>query len=484
MEKRSISITRRLVGTLLILELLSALALIAAVTIHERHVQLQAFDASLVAGSESLMGAVQDAEDVDDNVLLDMRTVRVGKDAFYRVLDGKGHVLGSLGKIDATFNALGAETGFHNSTIGQRAYRFYTLHGLRIIDPGERNGGKRHDITVVYGRPTTHIWHEVVEEVRFFAVATAVLFGATAVLMVGAIRRRLLPVHELALEADLINSGNWVFHAPESAKQAVELRPLARALEAALERVQRSFEQQRRFTSDAAHELKTDVAIVKSSLQLLSMRKRTVDEYSDGLAVTLRDCDRLEETVQKLLTLARLEQPEEPDVEVRSQHCCSLREAAEEAIHQSEPLAQLREIEVKIDAPETAFVPLDRRDAVLLCANLLVNALQHSPKQGKVLLSLAQEGGGIRFTVKDWGEGIAEEDRPSLFHPFYRGDASRSRKSGGTGLGLSICKAICDRAGGSIDIANHAEGGALATVMLPAYAGPLVPASSASVKAG
>lgn len=486
MSVRSISITRRLVGTLLILELLSALALLAAVTFHEWHVQLQAFDASLAAGSESLMGAVQDAEDKDDNVLLDLRTVRIGKDAVYRVVDGHGHVLGSAGNhLDPSFDALATKPGFRNGKVGDRAYRFHTLYGLRIVDPGEPSGGTSHNITVTYGRPTRHVWHEVVEEIRFFAIATTVLFGATAVLMVGAIRKRLLPVHELAMEADMINSGNWVFHAPASAKETLELQPLARALEAALERVQRSFDQQRRFTSDAAHELKTDVAIVKSSLQLLSMRKRSSEEYSEGLILSLGDCDRLEETVQKLLTLARLEQPEKISSDGSTQRACSLREAAEEAVHQSDSLAQLRAIDVKVDAAEDAFVPLDRRDAVLLCANLLVNALQHSAKQGRVLLSLVQKGSNVIFTVRDWGEGIAEEDRPHLFHPFYRGDVSRSRKSGGSGLGLSICKAICDRAGGAIDISNHPGGGALVTVILPSCSGHPVaaPAYSASVKA-
>ena len=485
MSVRSISITRRLVGTLLVLELLSALALIAAVTIHEWHVQLQAFDASLATGSESLMGAVQDAEDKDDNVLLDLRTVRIGNDAVYRVVDGQSHVLGSAGKLEPDFDVLRVKSGFRNGTIGGRAYRFNTLHALRIIDPGEPKGGTSHNITVVYGRPTGHVWHEVVEEIRFFAIATTVLFGATAVLMVGAIRKRLLPVHQLALEADLINSGNWVFHTPASAKETVELQPLARALEAALERVQRSFDQQRRFTSDAAHELKTDVAIVKSSLQLLAMRKRSVEEYGEGLTLSLRDCDRLEETVQKLLTLARLEQPQEISSNQSTQHACSLREAVEEAVHQSAALAQLKAIDVKVDAVESAFVPLDRRDAVLLSANLLVNALQHSTKRGRVLLSLAQKGSNVVFTVQDWGEGIAEEDRPHLFHPFYRGDISRSRKSGGSGLGLSICKAICDRAGGSIDISNHAGGGALVTVTLPSCTGhsATAPAYSATVKA-
>jgi two-component system OmpR family sensor kinase len=480
---RSISITRRLVGTLLALEVLSALALIGAVTVHERHIQLKAFDASLTAASESLMGAVQDAEDTGNNVLLDLRTVRIAKDAIYQVTDEQGHVLGSAGDMTQTFRTLSATSGFHNGFVANREYRFYTLHGLRIVDPGEPNGGTSHNITVVYGTPAGHVWHEVLEAVRFFAIATAALLGFTVVLMVWVIRKHLAPVCELAIEADRISSRNWVFDAPVSAKEVVELRPLARALEAALERVQRSFEQQKRFTSDAAHELKTDVAIVKSSLQLLSMRKRTAEEYSQGLALSLDDFTRLENTVQKLLTLARLEQPEESSPEGGLQASCSLREAAAEAIYQSAPLAQLKNVEVTIDSVDEALVLIDRRDAILLCSNLLVNALQHSPKQEKVYLSMDREGATTILTVQDWGEGISDDDRPYLFHPFYRGDVSRSRKSGGTGLGLSICKAICDRVGGSIDISNHAAGGAVVTVILPSLAGPSVETLSASLKA-
>src|SRR5580693_8172758 len=94
----SISITRRLVITVLILELLSAVALIAAITVHEWSVQLEIFDASLVATAESLLGAVQDTEDEGDNVMLDMRGVRVAKDAVFRVEDQGGKVLGSTGE--------------------------------------------------------------------------------------------------------------------------------------------------------------------------------------------------------------------------------------------------------------------------------------------------------------------------------------------------------------------------------------------------
>ena len=478
---RSVSMTRRLVVALLLLELVSAAALIATIAAHERHVQFRAFDASLVGASESLMGAVQDAEDANDNVLLDLRTVRIARDAVYRVEDGRGHVLGACGDLSGAFPTLAATPGFHDQVVGRCKYRFYTLHGLRIIDPGEPNGGTSYNVIVVYGTPPGRIWHEVFEQIRFYSAATAILLGATALLMVGIIRRRLSPLHALAAEADRITSSNWLFHAPASAQETVELRPLARALESALERVHRSFEQQKRFTSDAAHELKTDVAIVKSSLQLLSMRKRSAEEYEEGLALSLNDTTRLEETVQKLLTLARLEQPAETGA-AEKQPWCSLREAMEEAVHQSDPLAQMKGAQVRMESMGEAVVGLDRRDAVLLCGNLLVNALQHSSVEGPVLLSLREEKHRIVLMVKDWGEGILEDDRPHLFHPFYRGDVSRSRKSGGTGLGLSICKAICDRAGGSIDIANHKEGGAVVTVVLPAYPGDSVPAFSGSLK--
>ncbi len=463
----SISITRRLIVTVLVLELLSAIALIGAITVHERHLQLKAFDASLVATAESLMGAVQDAEDEGDTVMLDMRGVQVAKNAVYRVADERGRVLGSTGEAPNLDSPLSQSRVFRNAEVDGRDYRFLIMSGLRIVDPGKANGGVGHQITIIYGTPVSHVWHEVLEATRFFAIATAVLLGFTAVIMVLLVSKGLLPIHELAREAERISSKDWHFDAPVNAKETVELRPLADALEAALARLQRAFEQQRRFTSDAAHELKTDVAIVKSSLQLLSMRKRTVEEYSQGLALSLDDITRLETAVQKMLTLARLEAPiPEDSSEATAQ--CSLRDGIEDAVNQTRALAELKTIDVSVEVTADAKVPIDSRDALLLCSNILLNALQHSPTGGTVRIALSVGGETAWLTVQDQGEGISEQQRAHLFEPFYRGDPSRSRKSGGTGLGLSICKAICERAGGSIEIANSPAGGALVTVKLPA----------------
>jgi two-component system OmpR family sensor kinase len=465
---RSISIARRLIVTVLVLELLSAVALIAAVTIHEWHVQLKAYDASLGAAAEMLMGAVQDAEDEADNVMLDLGEVQISKGAVFRVEDERGRLLGSRGAPPLLDTPSAGVPLFSNRDVGGRPYRFLALRRQRIVDAGKADGGVRHTITVVYGTPVGHVWHEVLEAIRFFAIATAILLGVSAALMIWLVRKGLAPVYELVHEAERMSSSDWRFDAPASAKETVELRPLALALEAALARLHLAFEQQRRFTNDAAHELKTDVAIVKSSLQLLSMRKRTVDEFSRGLTQSLNDFIRLESTVQKMLTLARLEQQIDSNPLEVALQSCSLRDAMEDSVNQIKAFAELKVIDVQIESTTEMRVPIDNRDALLLCSNILLNAVQHSPDGSAVRIAMTVDKDTVRLTVKDQGEGISNEDHPHIFEPFYRGDPSRSRRSGGTGLGLSICKAICGRAGGAIEIANNIAGGALVTVTLPA----------------
>jgi signal transduction histidine kinase len=461
---RSISIARRVTLTVLALEFLAAITVIGAITVHEHHTQLKALDATLQGTANSLMGAVQDAEDEADNVILDARGVQVGKGALLLVEDEKGRILSSLGGVVPEIKTLpGAPSTFDNAKVQDRGYRFIVLHGSRFTDPGQPNGGVRHDVTIIYGLPIGHVWHEVFEAVRLLVIATALLLGLTAGAMVWLLRLSLSPLHELAQEAERITSRDWQFQAPASAKKTTELQPLAHAIETALVRLKRSFEQQKRFTSDAAHELKTDLAIVKSSLQLLSMRTRTEEEYVRGLALSLDDFTRLESTVQKMLTLARLEQSIE-----MTHKSCSLLDVIEETIVQCTSVAQLREVGIETELSRDIGIPIDRRDALLLFSNVLLNALQHSPVRSSVVIEMKVDKATVHVRIVDKGYGFAEEDLRHVFEPFYRGDPSRSRKSGGTGLGLSICKAICERAGGSIEVLNMKSGGAAVAITLPA----------------
>lgn len=479
------SLTRRLLGTVLLLELISALVLIGAGVVYEWRAHVAAFDVMLRGHADTLLGAVGDAEDPGDNVMLDMSGLALPKSDIYRVLDEKGRLLGQS-RIVLPENLLPvACSGARplNARVLNHAYRVICFTGTRIVDPGDANGGVPHRITVVYGSRTGHIRHDVFRTVRFYASATIVLLILTSVAMIWLLRRDLAPLHQLAREAEKISARNWIFTAPAAAEETAELAPLAHAIEAALSRLQFSFEQQRRLTSDAAHELKTDVAIAKSSLQLLTMRSRSVEEYQRGLELCLDDCTRLERTVQEMLTLARVEQ--EQLKRAGEALGCSMQVCLEAGLRQTATFAELRRVQVMPRIAGHAWVRMDERDGVLLCSNLLLNALEHSPAESVVRVGLTSDGNGVRLAIEDEGEGIAERDLPFIFEPFYRGDPSRNRKSGGTGLGLAICKAICERTGGAISVRNRQGRGAEAVVTLPSQPMPETSAiASASLNNG
>ena len=121
------------------------------------------------------------------------------------------------------------------------------------------------------------------------------------------LNRGLAPLRQLAAEAAGVSVNSWDFVPPERARMIKELAPLTNALETVLTGLEHAFMQQRRFVGDAAHELKTAVAVLKSSLQLLTLKQRTALEYEQGIERCQLDCERLEETVAKMLTLARAE---------------------------------------------------------------------------------------------------------------------------------------------------------------------------------
>ena len=123
------------------------------------------------------------------------------------------------------------------------------------------------------------------------------------------------------------------------------------------------------------------------------------------------------------------------------------------------------------------MVDVEPEQLQLLCGNLLLNALQHSPAGSAIRAVVQQDGTSAELAIEDDGEGIAAQDLPHVFERFYRGDPSRSRNTGGTGLGLAICKAIASRWQGTIDITSDLGIGTKVMVRFPAAQLP-----SASIK--
>jgi signal transduction histidine kinase len=195
----------------------------------------------------------------------------------------------------------------------------------------------------------------------------------------------------------------------------------------------------------------------------MTMRKRSVEEYEKGAENLLIDIQRIQELIEQMLLLARIE--EAPPAPVQK---IDLSTVVKTVAQRLQPIAEARKITVDVHVDAASHVVMDSSDASVLASNLILNALQHSPMQGAVTVSVLLGDKGTELRVADKGEGIPEEALPHVFERFYRADVSRSRHNGGAGLGLAICKAIVDRANGIIMIQSKLGQGTEVIVKLPA----------------
>ncbi|MHB1938331.1 MAG: sensor histidine kinase [Acidobacteriaceae bacterium] len=459
------SLTRRLVATVLLVELLLAAASTGLALLYERQQNLHSFDLMLRGRADSLLGAVQDAEDAGDNVMLDPKALDLPRGDVYEVRDVSGRVVGSSANWRRQIEQeLGEQGSARNFRLDRKWYRGFALHGVRQIDQSDNSPGIARPVVIFYAASLKSFWTAMSHAAKFLLISNFLILLFTAGTLLLLLRRGMAPLQELAAAAAAISSNSLRFRAPPDAFAVEELAVLAHALESAMSRLESAFLQQQIFVHDAAHELKTAVTIIKSSLQLLTSRKRTATEYERGLELCLSDCARLEDLVQKLLILARLEQPRG---EAAAPAKTDLNECLREVADQMGPLASVRGVDLVFEPAERALARIAADDCATLATNLAVNALQHTPAGGRVTLRARTREGAAGFEVEDNGEGIRAEDLPHIFDRFYRGDPSRSRHTGGAGLGLAICKAIAEAAGGGIEIVSEAGRKTLATVMLP-----------------
>jgi signal transduction histidine kinase len=276
-------------------------------------------------------------------------------------------------------------------------------------------------------------------------------------------------MQELAKAAAGVSIRNWSFNPPQEARTKRELSPLVDALEVTIASLQRAFDRERESTADAAHELKTAVAILKSSLQLLIYQPRSIDDYQKGLAHALEDCDRLEALVCGTLSVARAqrwaEEGKSDDIQ-----CIDVVNSCEQSVADLHALAQSRSVELRCLAnnADECVVRASPADLQTVWVNLLQNAIQHSPPGSTVSLRVsASHPDNALIAVEDAGTGIPAEHLPHVFERFHRGDPSRSRATGGFGLGLSICRAIVEAYDGRIEIKTTDGAGTRVFVSLP-----------------
>ncbi len=444
------SLASRLIAAVVLVELLCAAAFSGTTLWHERWTRLRAFDAVIEGRSDSLLGAVQDAEDAEDNVRVDPAELRLPREDVYAVYGQGGRVLGASG-VHAAPVVRPAGDGFRTVRSGAREYRVLQREGLRIIDRGENGGvGLRRPVTLVYAAPTMYVWPQIYKAAGFYTLVSVLLVAGTALVLVVWMRHLLAPIGALAAAAAAVSRASLTFAAPASALATTELRPLAEALAATVARLRLAFEAEHRFVGDAAHELKTAVAVVRSSIQVLGLRPRTAEAYREGMNAVLADNERVEELVSRMLLLARFE--ERTDTAAAP---LDLGVAAEQTLQRLHTVALAHGVQLQPSLANDVCVRLAPEAAETLISNLVVNAVQHSPRGAAVRVNVSRGGCATPqavLEVQDFGQGIAAQSLPHIFERFYREDRSRSRHTGGAGLGLAICKSIVEGAGGSIAV--------------------------------
>ena len=350
-------------------------------------------------------------------------------------------------------------------------YRALRVSQVPVLDREEGTAFQPQTLTIVYATPMLQLQSQVREAGVFIALASLLLLGATGLLALWGIRRGLRPLEHLAAQATHVSAEHWEFRVPEDAQQVEELRPLTRSMAHMLERLERSFAEQREFVGNAAHELKTPVAVLKSTLQSLLQRPREAEEYRLGLERSLEDLERLEGLLHGMLRLARAEQSERGALG-RDLEAVDLATTCEEAIARIRRLADARHAQVHLVTNGRVLLRADPEDLQLVWVNLLENAVRYSPEGGAVEVVITRIGSGrARVEFADHGPGIPPADLPHIFERFYRGDPSRTRATGGFGLGLAIAKALVEAYGGTIAADSRAGDGTRMTVELPVMSG-------------
>ena len=270
--------------------------------------------------------------------------------------------------------------------------------------------------------------------------------------------RALRPIESVTAELDAIQPTNLSSRLPVAPVND-EVARLSAVINAFLERLERASVTERRFASDAAHELRTPLAVLRTGLEVTLARERSADDNRAALTSALREVLSLCRIADELLMLARLN----GEVSVESARL-NLRALVVEIASTVEPLAQAREIQLRVGADRDVFVDGNAGHLRRLIVNLLDNALKFTPANGSIEVRLTQGSDRAVLRVADSGPGIAPDEMPFIFDRFFRGASTPGE---GSGLGLSLCREIARLHGGDIAVANRPTGGCEFVVTIP-----------------
>ncbi len=316
-------------------------------------------------------------------------------------------------------------------------------------------------VLLVIARSTRQIDQALAGLVRTLMIAVPLALALAAGGGIFLARRALKPVEKIAQTAQRIGESDLTRRINVNTKD--ELGRLAATLNKMIGRLEKAFQRQKQFTSDASHELRAPLAVIEAESSLALQKERPPSDYRQSLETISQESKQMSSLIDQLLTLARADAGKERwnFTEVNLGRLITNLSADVEVLCQEKGLnCQLGQTHDLVSRGDEARL----RE---LFMNLLDNAIRYTPAPGTVSISLRREGQMAVVAITDTGIGIPAEDIPFIFERFYRVDKSRSRADAGSGLGLAICRHIAEAHGGKMEVESQVGMGSTFSVWLP-----------------
>lgn len=366
---------------------------------------------------------------------------------FLQVADKSGEMVFQSANLHSGLmevDTLLTQRKFFNSAIGSQSIRIgqFPIHNEEKKITGYLSIGvsRQESVSVLKNLRTTLL--------VAFPLLLIVLYLATSL----AVSQAIAPVERLIREVGGINDAN-IQRRLDLPKHKDEIYQLAATINELLRRIESGINREKRFTADASHELRSPLAAIRGTLEVLIRKPRDTGQYEEKIGQVIGEVDRMHQILDQLLQLARIESgnvavSREP-IDLKS-----FLEAIRENLQ--EPLEE-KNMHLHLDIPAGTAISTDGTFLDLILANLLGNAVKYGRTGGNI--TCRWDMAEAVLTVSDDGPGIPEEHLPRLFDRFYRVDESRASGGAGAGLGLSIVKRLCDLLGIPIEVHSKPDKG-------------------------
>ena len=349
-----------------------------------------------------------------------------------QLVDTKGKVIfhsANLLKGHFLYNPKIVQEMFFNDEISGQKIRLGQFPVLN--DSGDVIG----QLTIAISRQESYVILNNLVLVLFiaFPVVLVVLFFASSL----AASKAIEPIHQL------INTTSGIRDSTIGTRLMLperkdELYELARTINELLARIEDSMLQQKQFTSDASHEIRTPLSAIRGTLEVLIRKPRDPMMYEEKITGIIKQVDRLDDLLQQLLQLARIES----GTTVAQKEPIALSGMMSSLIEKWKESAAGKQISIDMDVPANTIISADKVFLEIILTNLVINAIKYGKENGHVFIKWHADSNTL--AIKDDGHGIMPSHLPNIFNRFYRADEARSSSVKGSGLGLSIVKKLAD----------------------------------------